>query len=91
MIALRHVIPEDVILAEAGKIGVALIVGGYDPQDLPLTMLAVEAKLRDLRHAALEHGIPILGHLWSFTDAGDVDVVFKFQHDTDAVGFRMMV
>lgn len=88
---LHHVIPACSIIAEEGSIGGALIEGGYDPQDLPLLPLAVEARLRHLRDRALEAGIPILDRAWSLNPNGDAEVTFAFERDADAVMFKIMV
>ena len=71
--------------------GAALITGGYEAQDLPLTQVAVMAKLRDLQEDALRLGIPVRERHWGVTHDGNVEVVFGFEQETDAVMFKVAV
>ena len=89
--ALKHTIPDAAIWAEERKIGAALIADGYDPQNLDLGTVAVTAKLRDLHDAAFDLGIPVRDRHYSVNRDGDVEVVFRFEREADAVNFKIPV
>ena len=84
----RHVITEAEIWAEELKIGTSLIAGGYDPQELPLTPVAVQAKLRDLHEEARNLGIHVHERHYSLTVDGDVEVFFRVD-EKDAVVMKL--
>jgi hypothetical protein len=84
----RHVIREADIWAEELKIGACLIDGGYDPQELPLTPVAVHAKLRDLHDDARNLGIHVHERHYCLTVDGDVEVIFRVD-ENDAVALKL--
>lgn len=88
---IPHVIPDQVICTEIGILMDLLANGDKDPMDVDLTDLAVQYLVRDLIHEATNLDLSFSKPRWSLTPNGDVEVVFPFAREADAMVFKMVL
>jgi hypothetical protein len=85
-----HVISAADIWLEAHQISAALTAGDYNTEDLDFEMLAVQAKVREVRETIRYHSVAVEELRWAEPDYhGDVEVQITVQAHRDLLMLHM--
>jgi hypothetical protein len=86
-----HVIRGEEVERERQKIISALLVGGYDPQDLALDYPAAQRLVSQICDEAYERGVPMAEPNWVLNVDGDVEVGLGFGTVSEMILIKLAI